>query len=78
MAWVSAVVDLAEMDGLELIRHLAERDGDVAVIIVSGLDERLLLAAESIASAYGVNVLGAMRKPLSVVGLGKVLGRREP
>jgi EAL domain-containing protein (putative c-di-GMP-specific phosphodiesterase class I)/FixJ family two-component response regulator len=51
------------MDGMELVRRIAERKLPVAVVLVSGLDDVLLTSAATMAQAYGVRVIGAIEKP---------------
>jgi EAL domain-containing protein (putative c-di-GMP-specific phosphodiesterase class I)/FixJ family two-component response regulator len=51
------------MDGMELVRRIGERKLQVAVILVSGLDDVLLTSAATMAQAYGVRVIGAIEKP---------------
>ena len=58
-------LDMPEMDGIELIRHIAERHLARAVVIASGLDSALLSSVEQMARAYGLQVLGNVEKPLS-------------
>lgn len=67
------------MDGLEFIRHLANLSYVGALVLVSGEDEQVLLAAQKAACARGLLVLGALHKPLSQAQLQEVvkLAHRE-
>jgi EAL domain-containing protein (putative c-di-GMP-specific phosphodiesterase class I)/ActR/RegA family two-component response regulator len=56
-------------DGIELLRHLAERRSRARVILVSGFDERVLEAARRLAASYGLNVVGALTKPVRLAAL---------
>ncbi|MES2886101.1 MAG: EAL domain-containing response regulator [Pseudomonadota bacterium] len=58
-------LDMPEMDGIELIRHVSEHHLAQAVIIASGLDASLLHSVEQMARAYGLQVLGNVEKPLT-------------
>lgn len=58
-------LDMPEMDGIELIRHIAEQHLARAVVIASGLDSGLMGSVEQMARAYGLQVLGNVEKPLS-------------
>lgn len=58
-------LDMPEMDGIELIRHLSEQHLARAVIIASGLEPALLYSVEQMARAYGLQVLGNLEKPLT-------------
>jgi len=66
-------IDMPEMDGVELVRHIAERDPGSAIIITSGLDASVLRAVEALGSGYGLEVRGALAKPLTARRLCEVL-----
>lgn len=60
-------LDMPNMDGMEFLRHLGmEYPIPVSVIIVSGQDTALISSVEKMAEAYGVRLLGAIEKPLSL------------
>ncbi|SDF72167.1 MULTISPECIES: EAL domain-containing protein [unclassified Duganella] len=61
-----AIIDLAlpGMDALELIRRLGEARCKAGVIIVGAQSNAVLFSVETMAVAYGVNVLGAIGKPV--------------
>lgn len=52
------------MDGIEFIRHLVMRGYRNDLILVSGEDERLLQSAARLVRAYGIEILGHLRKPV--------------
>jgi EAL domain-containing protein (putative c-di-GMP-specific phosphodiesterase class I)/ActR/RegA family two-component response regulator len=64
-------------DGIELLRHLAERRSRARVILVSGFDQRVLDAARGLAASYGLNVVGALSKPLRLATLTRLLQASE-
>jgi EAL domain-containing protein (putative c-di-GMP-specific phosphodiesterase class I)/CheY-like chemotaxis protein len=61
-----AIIDLAlpGMDALELIRRLGESQCRAGVIVVGAQTNAVLFSVETMADAYGVNVLGAIGKPV--------------
>jgi len=61
-----AIIDLAlpGMDALELIRRLGEARCKAGIIIVGAQTNAVLFSVETMALAYGVNVLGAIGKPV--------------
>lgn len=61
------VTDLAMpgMDGMELVRHVSETGVRVSVILASALDRTLLASVGSMTTAYNVNLLGIIAKPLT-------------
>jgi len=66
-------LNMPEMDGLEFVRRLVERHFGGSVILVSGEDERMQQAAEKLASAHGITVLGHLHKPATPAGLEKMI-----
>lgn len=58
-------IDMPGMDGVEFIRNVAERRLASAVLIASGLDRSVLQAVEAVGEGYGLQVLGAIEKPLT-------------
>jgi EAL domain-containing protein (putative c-di-GMP-specific phosphodiesterase class I)/CheY-like chemotaxis protein len=61
-----AIIDLAlpGMDALELIRRLGEAKCKAGIIVVGAQTNAVLFSVETMALAYGVNVLGAIGKPV--------------
>lgn len=66
-------LEMPEMGGVELLRHLAEREFQGRVILISGADEDTLAVAEGMAKYRGVNVVGYITKPASSEALTKAL-----
>lgn len=62
-----AIVDLAlpGMDALELIRRLSENHCKAGIVIVGAQSSAVLFSVETMALAYGLNVLGAIAKPVT-------------
>ena len=52
------------MDGVELLRFLAEQDYRPPVLIVSGFDRRVLESAFRLGEAFGLNMVGPIEKPV--------------
>ena len=61
-----AIVDIAlgGMDGLELIRNLAAMNCRSRVIMSGALENNLLFTIETMAQAYGLELLGTLGKPV--------------
>lgn len=68
-------LNMPEMDGLEFVRHLVERRYTGSLILISGEDERMQQAAENLARAHKVTVLGHLHKPASPEGLAELIGK---
>ena len=71
-------LDMPEMDGIEFISPLAEQRLAQAIAVVSGMEPSILNTVETMARAYGLQVLGAIAKPLTREALLGCLGRFEP
>lgn len=79
------VLDLImpEMDGVEIMRHLAARRTNAGIVILSGVGSRVLDAARRAASEKGLHIIGVLPKPISPSALQAYLARgdgveREP
>lgn len=62
-------LNMPEMDGMEFLRHLGEVHQDIAVILTSGLDGKLLTSVGRMAQMYGIRLLGVIEKPVLLVNL---------
>ncbi|WP_338848708.1 EAL domain-containing response regulator [Massilia sp. W12] len=58
-------LNMPQMDGMELIRHLAKADIHATIILVTAHDRSLLFSVETMSKAYGIDVLGTIEKPVT-------------
>jgi DNA-binding response OmpR family regulator len=63
------------MDGVELIRFLADQDFRAPVLIVSGFDRRVLESAFRLGEALGLTMVGPVEKPVRFEVLEEMLSR---
>ena len=61
------------MDGVELLRFLADEDYRSPVLIVSGFDRRVLEPAFRLGEALGLNMAGPLEKPVRLERLEELL-----
>ena len=75
-----AVIDLAlpGMDGLELIRNLGTAGSPVRLIVTGAQPAGLLFSVETLAQAYGVDLLGTISKPVTAAKLKPLLDNYAP
>lgn len=71
-------LNMPEMDGLEFLRHLGQKHADVAVIIISALESRLLGLVQRMAALYEITLLGVVEKPVSPERLQTLLSNYHP
>lgn len=62
-------LNMPEMDGMEFLRHLGERHRGTAVILASSLDEKVLSSVGRMTEMHGIQLLGAIEKPILSVNL---------
>jgi EAL domain-containing protein (putative c-di-GMP-specific phosphodiesterase class I)/ActR/RegA family two-component response regulator len=64
-------LDLAmpDIDGIEVIRELAQMGCVARIILISGFDRRVLDTAARLTTGLGLNLRGALSKPFNVVEL---------
>lgn len=71
-------LNMPEMDGLEFVRHLVEHRYTGSLILFSGEDEQMLLAAEKLVRAHKISVLGHLSKPVKPEGLAALIEKWVP
>jgi EAL domain-containing protein (putative c-di-GMP-specific phosphodiesterase class I) len=64
---------MPEVDGIELLRFLAEADCEASIILMSGFDAHVLQAAAELARAQGLRVVGSVKKPIRLEELEPLL-----
>lgn len=57
-------LNMPEMDGMEFLRHLGGMNREVAVILTSAMDDKILTSVGKMTQMYGVQLLGMMEKPV--------------
>ncbi len=71
-------LNMPVMDGIEVLRHLAERAYDGQLALISGENARLLRTAETLARAHELNIIGVIEKPLTAAKFDALLTRLAP
>ena len=71
-------LDLPGMDGLELIRTLAQSNCRARVIVTGAQSASLMFSVETMAQAYGLDLLGTIAKPITAQKLETLLANYLP
>jgi EAL domain-containing protein (putative c-di-GMP-specific phosphodiesterase class I) len=71
---VSIDLVMPGMDGVEIMRLLAERRCKAKIIVSSGMGTRVLDAARRSAMEHGLDILGVLSKPISEKALRQLVG----
>ena len=58
-------LNMPNMDGMELIRHLGEQKFQGGIVIASGMDTRIINLAFEIAKQNRVHLIGSLHKPIT-------------
>ncbi|MDQ3245379.1 MAG: response regulator [Pseudomonadota bacterium] len=66
------------MDGVELLRFLAEQDYQGPVLIISGFDRRVLETAFRLGEALGLRMVGPLEKPVPYEQIEAFLNELRP
>ena len=56
-------------DGVELLRKMKDIGSDAHVIVISGMDQRMLSVAQNLGRSHGLKMLGVMQKPINLAAL---------
>jgi EAL domain-containing protein (putative c-di-GMP-specific phosphodiesterase class I)/AmiR/NasT family two-component response regulator len=72
------VIDLMmpEVDGIEVLRYLGDRNFPAEIILISGYDKKVLNVAAQLATTLGLDVRASLEKPLNLAQLCDVLAKR--
>lgn len=66
------------MDGVQLLRFIAEEGFEDPVLIISGFDRRVLESAFRLGEALGLQMVGPLEKPTRLEELEEVLTKVRP
>ena len=64
---------MPEMDGIEILRLLGERNCKARIILMSGINIRVIETAKKLAQSLGLSVVGHLQKPFPIVQLQDLL-----
>lgn len=71
-------LNMPGIDGIELLRQLAEIGTDAHIYLMSGLETRILNTAQDLGDSLGLNVREAIHKPFNLPRLRNLLREEHP
>lgn len=71
-------LNMPEMDGIEVMRHLSVRNYRGKIILISGEHKRIIDSTARLAEAYALDIIGALEKPVTMKLLRDVLAKTAP
>ena len=57
---------MPEMDGIEILRLLGERNCKARIVLMSGINIRVIETAKKLAQSLGLTVVGHLQKPFPI------------
>jgi EAL domain-containing protein (putative c-di-GMP-specific phosphodiesterase class I) len=57
-------LNMPHVDGIELLRFLADAECRALILVISGEDRRVLTATERLGTAHGLRMAGTLQKPI--------------
>lgn len=71
-------LNMPELDGIQFLRHLKDRQFCGQIAILSGEQQSVVRTAENLAQAHNLCVVGTLGKPLKLNDLEALMGRLAP
>lgn len=78
IAVIISDLSMPGMDGLVLMRHLAQRGVTASFILLSSATDEILSSAAGLAQAHQFDLLGVIHKPCTAAQLRDLLNKRQP
>jgi EAL domain-containing protein (putative c-di-GMP-specific phosphodiesterase class I)/FixJ family two-component response regulator len=78
IAVIISDLSMPGMDGLVLMRHLAQRGVTASFILLSSATDEILSSAAGLAQAHQFDLLGVIHKPCTAAQLRDLLSKRQP
>lgn len=72
-----AILDLVlpDSDGIEILKEFARRNLTIPVILVSGMDAKILETAGILGSAWSIDIVATLQKPVRLVEIVEIIAQ---
>ena len=70
-------LQMPEMDGVQMLRFLADEKVDAGIVLVTGMDMRTISSAEQYGRSKGLRVLATLQKPFMPEDLSNALATAQ-
>lgn len=67
-------LQMGQSDGVELLRYLADQRAEEAIVLMSGVDQRIIDTAARLGKSLGLNIVNVLHKPIDINVLRTELG----
>jgi len=67
-------LQMGHSDGVELLRYLADQRAEEAIVLMSGVDQRIIDTAARLGKSLGLNIVNVLHKPIDINVLRTELG----
>lgn len=67
-------LQMGQSDGVELLRYLADQRAEEAIVLMSGVDQRIIDTAARLGKSLGLNLVKVLHKPIDINVLRTELG----
>jgi len=71
-------LNMPDKDGLVFMRHLAENDFMGGIVLLSGLEKRILEVAGDLAKGHDLDILGIIQKPIKLDDIKLLIENYQP
>jgi len=68
-------LQIPKLDGIKLLRDIAQYHADAAVVIISGMERDILEAATKVGASLGLTIAGSLTKPVNLNSLRQLLNK---
>ena len=69
-------LQMPKLDGVELLRKLADQQSPAAILLASGMDKSVIETTTNLGKSLGLNMAGVLNKPMDIDDIKEILGKQ--